>query len=405
MRWIAALVWVCLLVKPVRAQPASQLVPPRKLVDANSWICAIDPHEEVQCWLRVQRHAWPSPTIKASPRSFQKIPGLSQVLALDGGDDYVCSLDRRGVVHCWGSVWTHERQRLWPKQIPLAGPARQVVVNSGAGCALLASGQVQCWGVAMCMPGMRSQKIELTEEPETVDLASEPVQLSAGMGAWCALDKQGAVTCWGEICRGFVEPECTPKRLPLRDVHAIASLCAIVGRDRELHCWTGRDGWQTPERADASNSCAVTRLRTVKHVKQLAVGVSSGLVLTDEGHVYYWGDAHAGGIADIGAELHAPETISLDHAIQQGSARPSFEATVPEVSAGRTRRVHRSKRYELAPERLPSIPGVKGVIASGHYNCLERDEGPYCEFVLSRVPFRLNDVWPTVSFAPVRPPP
>ena len=388
------------LVAPVRAQPANQLVPPRKLVDANSWVCAIDPQEDVQCWLDVQSGSWPSPTLKASPRAFQKVPGVARVVAIEGDYDYVCSLDREGAVHCWGSVWTHERQRLWPKQIALAGPARQIVVEGGAGCALLVSGKVQCWGVATCMPGMRPERlIELSEELETIELPAEPIQLSAGMGTRCALDRQGAVTCWGDICRGYTEPQCTPTRIKLSGVTAIASMCGIVGKERELHCWTGRDGWQTSDYADTSNGCADTRVRNIKHVKQLAVGASSGLALTDEGHVYYWGDAHSGGIANIGHDAWAAETISLAHAVQQGNTGASFEAQAPEVSLGPMRRVYHRPRFELAPVRLPSVPGVRGVIASGHYNCLELDEaGPYCEFVLGRVPFHLEEVWPTVRF-------
>lgn len=388
---------------PARAQPANQLVPPRKLVDANSWVCAIDRQEDVQCWLHVQSGVWPSPTLKASPRAFQKVPGVAHVVAIDGNYDYVCSLDREGSVHCWGSVWTHERQRLWPKQIPLAGPARQIVVSGGAGCALLASGQVQCWGVATCMPGMRLKGfIELTEELETIELPVEPIQLSAGMGTWCALDRQGAVTCWGDICRGFVEPQCTPMRMKLSGVAAIASMCAIVGKERELHCWTGRDGWQTLESdIDVASGCTDTRVRNIKHVRQLAIGASSGLALTDEGQVYYWGDAHAGGITDSGHGLRIPETISLDHAVRQGHDGASFEELVPEVSGGPTHRVYGRHRFALAPVRVPSVPGVRGVIASGHYNCLELDKaGPYCELVLGHVPFRLEDVWPAVRFAP-----
>lgn len=394
-----SIVFLCVFalhLTPVRAQPESEWVPPRKLVDAGSWVCAIDQQENVQCWLHVESGLWPSPTLSSSPRTFQKVPGVSRAVAIDGDYDYVCSLDRAGRVHCWGSVWTHERQRLWPKLIPLAGPARQVAVSGGAGCALLASGQVQCWGVAPCMSGMRSGKyIELSEQPETVRLSAAPTQLSAGNGAFCALDKQGAVTCWGDLCPGLDEPQCTPTRMKVSDVRAIASMCGIVGKQRELHCWAGRDGWQSVD----NRGCKNTRVRNIQHVKQLAVGVASGLALTDEGDVYYWGDAHAGGIPDIGSAVRAPESISMEHAVQQGNTGASFEGQAPEVSVEPSRQVDARSRFELAPKRLPHLPGVQAVIASGHYNCLVLDaKGPYCEFVLGRVPFRIENVWPNVHF-------
>ena len=43
------------------------------------------------------------------------------------------------------------------------------------------------------------------------------------------------------------------------------------------------------------------------------------------------------------------------------------------------------------------------MIASGHYNCLELDsKGAYCEYVLGRVPFRLENAWPDVRYDPGR---
>ncbi|HET8937333.1 MAG TPA: hypothetical protein VFN67_28015 [Polyangiales bacterium] len=101
--------------------------------------------------------------------------------------------------------------------------------------------------------------------------------------------------------------------------------------------------------------------------------------------------------------MRAPEMISLEHAVQQGNAGASFEDQAPEVSIEPSRRVDARSRFELAPKRLPNVPGVRAVIASGHYNCLELDgKGHYCEFVLGRVPFRIENVWPNVHFDPGR---
>ena len=399
----------CVLATPIvclvcRAQTSfEQATPARKLIDAGSWICAVDAQEEVQCWLEVRARAWPSPTIKSSPSAFQKVPGLGQVTAIDGDDDYVCALDRRGLVHCWGSIWTHDMQRLWPMRIALTSPARQLAVSSGAGCALLDTGEVQCWGMSICLPGVVSSQriIRLSEEPQTIELQVKPIQISAGQGAFCVLDGRGEVTCWGDMCRGHVDHACMlPTRMPVRDVQAIASLCGIVGKEREVECWGGRDAWQTPESsADSKNYCKPSRLRSVKHVKQLAVGYSSGLVLTDEGAVYHWGDGHAGDLLSLGRDVEAAQTISMDHARQQGDFGAAFEEPKPEVRIGPSKPVSGSRRFSLAPRRLPHVPSVKGVIASGHYDCLElADGGPLCEFVLGRVPFRLEQVWPSVRF-------
>jgi hypothetical protein len=394
-----AVLWLCLsmLAAPARAQTPSELVPPRTFVDAGQWICAIDDREDVQCWLNVEKGEWPNPTLASSPRTFQKIPGMSHAVAIDGSYNYVCSLDRQGSVHCWGDLGGGA-PRLWPRRIALSGPARQLVVRDGAGCALLGSGQVQCWGFDLCLPETRSGDLLVySEDPVLLELQSEPIQLSASGVAWCALDRQGFVTCWGETCPHVPHRSCTPKRVAIDGVRAIASQCGIVGDDRQLHCWATNDGWQS-SKSSAASRCAPTRMRNVQRVKQLSIGQSYGLALTDEGQVYYWGEGHVGDIQAIGRDVEAAQTISLAH-VRSRDYGSSFEI-IPEVSEPHAP-VSRPHRFDLAPKRLPSLPGtrVTGVIASEHYSCLKLAEGgPYCEFVLGRVPFRLEQVWPSVRF-------
>jgi hypothetical protein len=371
----------------------------RKFLDADPWICAIDPQRDVQCWLTGKSGHGGA---KNPSSSFQKLADLHDVIALDGDSSTLCALNSAGEVACWGESWPDRQMRTTPQRISLPHPVRQLVAGAATGCALLESGEVYCWGVSACENGKVSENAQttVTDPPAKVSIISDVVQLSASGDTRCALDKRGDVICWGHTWDDHCGWRCQrPKRM-LRNASAIAGLCGIAGKQREVYCWGGRDGGQSGEYDRGPESyCKATKLRGLKDVKQIAVGAWSGLALTSEGEVYYWGESHTGGILDLGNEIQAPDEISLEHALKHGELDVGPVKPKPEVVAKTPRARTEYKRYRLAPLRLPHVDGVRGLISSGHYDCLELEQGgPLCEFVLGRQPFHLEKIWPSVRF-------
>ncbi|MBZ0119682.1 MAG: hypothetical protein K8H88_22025 [Sandaracinaceae bacterium] len=76
-----------------------------------------------------------------------------------------------------------------PQRLPLPAPARQVVTGLGRTCALLDTGQVECWGAGL--PGQPS-----TPEPVPVGGLSDVQQIALTAWTTCALDARARVWCW-----------------------------------------------------------------------------------------------------------------------------------------------------------------------------------------------------------------
>lgn len=123
---------------------------------------------------------------------------------------YTCALLKSGTVHCWGenkyytlgtgvfsgSPVGDEPGEMPPPAVPLAGKA--VALSAGANhvCALLESGEMQCWGSngygALGSPGQSSLVV-----PTVVDLGGPVAQIASGNSHRCALLVDGKLRCWG----------------------------------------------------------------------------------------------------------------------------------------------------------------------------------------------------------------
>jgi len=269
-------------------------------------------------------------------------------------------------------------------------------VESVGGCALLKGGAVECWGSGWSGQfGKGSSEARVTERPVRVPLTGEFTQLSATTDARCALDDSGSVTCWGDVC-GVDDPLAfRPRRMPgLEQVSAIAAnesfTCAVVGAEREVQCWGYPDSGQTSMQATAGlphQRCGIGKLRGLRHVKQLALGYLSGAALTDEGALYYWGQSHYGGVRQLAGPVQKQARVELDDDYRP-VVRPDPQPIKP-------------RRYDLEPIRVAAGLAVQRALLSGNYVCVELAAGEVrCEWSLSKTPFHIEQVWPSVRFDP-----
>ena len=133
---------------------------------------------------------------------------------LTAGDAHTCALLDTGRVRCWGRNQAgqlglgHTRsvgddEQPWEAEdVRLGGTARDLAAGWNHACALLAEGQVRCWGDgahgALGLGHTRDiGDDELPSSAGFVDLGEPVSRLSAGALHSCALLKRGAVRCWG----------------------------------------------------------------------------------------------------------------------------------------------------------------------------------------------------------------
>ena len=214
------------------------------------------------------------------------VPGLEidfvrQVVQVTAGFAHTCALFDDGNVRCWGRVQNDSVfgtvdgllgtnqivynalgfvDPLTTGDVRLPGPAVQIsAATSGAHtCALLASGEVVCWGFnadGQCGNGTRRGVGGLTNETlPLLALGARALQVKAASGHTCVLLEGGSVICWGNGSLGRLgygditdrlEPQGpVPIGGPALQIAAgLAHTCALLGNGR-VRCWGGNDDGQ-----------------------------------------------------------------------------------------------------------------------------------------------------------------
>ncbi len=124
--------------------------------------------------------------------------------------NFTCALLKSGSVRCWGenkyyalgngvnngSPIGDQPGEMPPPEVPLAGKAVAISASALSVCALLESGDVQCWGSsdfgALGVPGAHNLAV-----PTTVDVGGPVAQIASGNSHRCALLVDGKLRCWG----------------------------------------------------------------------------------------------------------------------------------------------------------------------------------------------------------------
>ncbi len=259
--------------------------------------CAVDPSGALRCWGDNTRGQL---GIGALVNNFdlQLTPqGVTLQVALDRGTPlalggaFTCAVDSKRKVHCWGHndhgqvghgglPYHHavackdapvgaEFNCVWePAEAALPGPANAVTAGVSHACALLASGELYCWGTnengqlgdGSQDPTSWPRKVIADVKFATVD-ASAGAQSTSGF-LTCATDTSGGVWCWGSNAAGQLGlghrdgcPTCgidakhfpTPQKIPgIDDARVVRvggdTACVIRGAQNELWCW-GSNSW------------------------------------------------------------------------------------------------------------------------------------------------------------------
>lgn len=154
-----------------------------------------------------------------TPASAGDIDIEERALQVSTGPLHTCVLFEGGGVRCWGYNYGHQLGSDKPPKIgddeplgasnamELAGPALQIAAGRDHTCAVIESGNVQCWGLGKHGKlGYGSQDdIGDDESPAAagfVDVGCPVAQVTAGNNHTCALLASGVVRCWGDGALG-----------------------------------------------------------------------------------------------------------------------------------------------------------------------------------------------------------
>lgn len=214
------------------------------------------------------------------------VEGLGKVKATAMGSQFACALLETGAVKCWGSgrIGNDGTQRERAKPVDVAGvTAAEEIAASGALVCARAKGGVTCWGADPSVIG---------QPPK-----GEFKQIATGFSHGCALDKAGAVTCWGTgdwATKGAYGKPAVSGALQVAtgDRHA-----CVVTKDRKVACWGQNDAGQLGTKPDGDAHKRPVEVPGVKDTAKIVCGESSTCALGNDGSVKCWG---ANGEGELG---------------------------------------------------------------------------------------------------------
>lgn len=171
----------------------------------TSFACALKVTGSVLCWGR-NNYGQLGDGTNTDRGNVVEVVGLqSNVVAIGTGYDSACALLRDGTMKCWGAnSWgqSGDGTRL-PRNVPgdvvgLSGPVRSMFKGMGYTCALIISGELECWGYNFRGEVSNGVATELGIQPRPTTLALPPVsRVVMGEQFLCMLLTTGQVTCGG----------------------------------------------------------------------------------------------------------------------------------------------------------------------------------------------------------------
>lgn len=178
----------------------------RAITAGAAHTCALMDSGSVKCW-----GAWAPSRVEAERRSSTTpvdIPDLDKgVMAIAAGGEHTCALTRDGSVLCWGENYAGQLGigRLFgsyarPTRVKeLGGIVQAVAAGRSHTCALLQSGELECWGDNNDgQLGLEMVSTGGMVSPQRVRaLRGKAVAVTAGVQHTCALTDRGEVFCWG----------------------------------------------------------------------------------------------------------------------------------------------------------------------------------------------------------------
>lgn len=227
--------------------------------------------------------------------------GVRDAIDVGVGSRYACILDRRGRVQCAGAVDGE----------PPAGGATQLAVGPTHACVRLDDGGVYCWGDSSLGPvGVPPKNPQLPAPASGRVKIDNVAGIAAGTVVSCAWKTDGTAWCWGDTAFNGLGSLGTgtqhaarfePVQVPgLRDVVSISvggnhTVCAI-DRAGALWCW-GHD-YQGTLGANVQGDSGPVRVAFNEAAAEVSIGGTHACLRARSGSVWCWGGNEWGQVGD-----------------------------------------------------------------------------------------------------------
>jgi alpha-tubulin suppressor-like RCC1 family protein len=246
---------------------------------------------------------------------------LQNVAALVTSYSHSCAILTSGEVQCWGENFDGGlglpgvTSKLAPTTVPLPAPARALALGAYHTCVVLVDGRPACWGFddnGAVGDGMKVRR----DSPFVVPGIGDALAVAAGYQHTCVLRAGGAIQCWGangsgQLGDGTTNDSPTPVTVvgmprPAIDVCGGQNNACALDANHGVYCWgqnyEGEIGDGTY--VDRSSATPVTGLAS--GVVELACGFTVTCARMMNDSVQCWGTNTYGALGDGSTASHRP---------------------------------------------------------------------------------------------------
>lgn len=228
-----------------------------------------------------------------------QVPGISDVVELAVGGQYIAALKSDGTVWAWGDLYSGSlgngatTPTTTPKQVAGLASITALAVGSSHALALKKDGTVWAWGYNVY--GQLATQTNGLPTPQVIIGLNDVAAIAAGGYQSYAIKKDGSVWAWGSI--GMYNDTATPTRLALDNVIAVAagsSHAVALKADGSLMAW-GQNPYGQLGNGSTANSATPVAVSGISGVAAISAGYNHTLAFTQNGDVWIWGKTSEGG--------------------------------------------------------------------------------------------------------------
>jgi alpha-tubulin suppressor-like RCC1 family protein len=247
-----------------------------------------------------------------------KVSGITHAAQLAAGYYNTCAVLTTAVVDCWGSGQDGDLgdgstgNSAAPIQVPGIDDAKQASVGFAHSCVLFTTGGADCWGANAAgqlgdgQPG-NGQSSDYAASPQAVQGLSAATEIAAGGAETCALLAGGQVDCWGSNDSGQLGDGATGGSSDApTGVSGISNAtqiavsggfaCALLSTG-QIECW-GENRQGELGDGDTANSNVPVAVRGITDAVQVTAGSDSACAALKGGAIDCWGANTAGELGD-----------------------------------------------------------------------------------------------------------